>query len=249
MSQSEIPTAAVLIIGNEILSGRTQDSNLNVIAQKLTAIGVRLAEARVVSDIEHEIVTAVNALRAKYTTVITTGGIGPTHDDITADSIAKAFGVVAAEHPEARARLAAYYTSANLTESRLRMARIPVGASLIDNPVSIAPGFHIGNVYVLAGVPAIMAAMLDNVVAGLKHGPAIHTRTVSGSVAESVVAEELGQIAATYPALDIGSYPFVRNNRFGTALVTRGIDAAQVAEASDKIFALVAKHNGEPVVE
>ncbi len=249
MSQSDTPTAAVLIIGNEILSGRTPDANLNAIAKKLVGIGIRLAEARIVPDIEDEIVAAVNALRARYTYVLTTGGIGPTHDDITADSIGKAFGVAIVEHPDARARLESHYTSANLTASRLRMARMPEGASLIDNPVSAAPGFRIGNVYVLAGVPNIMAAMLDNVVATLKHGPTIHSVTVSGYVAESVIAEELGAIAAHHPDLDIGSYPWVKNARYGTALVTRGTDQAAVKEAADQIFALVAKHGGEPVIE
>jgi molybdenum cofactor synthesis domain-containing protein len=246
----ETPTAAVLIIGNEILSGRTPDANLNTIAKKLAGIGVRLIEARVVPDSEAAIVAALNELRARHAYVITTGGIGPTHDDITAASVAKAFGVKLIEHPEARARLLAHYGDPQkLTEARLRMARTPEGAALIDNPVSAAPGFHIGNVYVLAGVPDIMRAMMDGVVATLRHGPAIHSKTVSGFVAESVVAEELEKIAARYPHIDIGSYPWVKEGRFGTALVARGTDEKAVAMAAEEIFVLVSKYDPAPARE
>jgi len=240
------PTAAVLIIGNEILSGRTQDINLNYIANKLTAIGVRLAEARVVADIENDIVEAVNDLRKKYTYVFTTGGIGPTHDDITSDSIGKAFGRRVSENAEARARLEAHYAGATLNAARLRMARVPEGASLIENPVSAAPGFRLENVYVLAGVPNIMRAMLDSIIATLRHGPEIHSISVSGYVAESTVAEELEAIAKRYPMLDIGSYPWVRQARFGTALVVRGTDKASAEKAADEIFALVESKGGNP---
>ena len=243
------PTAAALIIGNEILSGRTQDGNLNVIAKKLVSIGVRLLEARVVADIETEIVEAVNALRAKYNYVITTGGIGPTHDDITAASIAKAFGVPVVEHPEARSRLMSYYTEARINEARLRMARVPQGATLIDNPVSAAPGIRMGNVYILAGVPAIMEAMMDTVAAELRHGPAIYSIAVAGTAAESVIAGELAQIAANWPALDIGSYPWFRMGQYGTSLVVRGTDEKAVKAAADQLFALLAKHGGKPEVE
>ena len=250
MSDEQNPTAAVLIIGNEILSGRTQDSNLSVIAKKLGAIGVRLREARVVADIEGEIVEAVNGLRSRYTYVITTGGIGPTHDDITAASIAKAFAVPLIEHPEARAALAAYYvTPDNLTEARLRMARTPQGASLIPNPVSSAPGFRVENVYVLAGVPAVMQAMMEAVASMLKHGPALQSLGVAGYVAESKIADGLAAIAARYPALDIGSYPWFRDGRYGTTLVTRGTDKAFVKAAADEIFALVAAAGGDPAYE
>jgi molybdenum cofactor synthesis domain-containing protein len=248
-SQPPSPTAAVLIIGNEILSGRTQDANLNYIAVTLSKIGIRLGEARVVADVEQEIVSAVNTLRAKFTYVFTTGGIGPTHDDITADCIAKAFGVGIGEHPEARKRLEISYKTTGLSAARLRMARIPEGAGLVDNPVSAAPGFVIENVYVLAGVPHIMQAMLDNIAAGLKHGPAIYSLTVAGFVAESKIAEELGAIASSNPQLDIGSYPWFRGGRFGTSLVTRGTDETAVRKAADAIFALVAKYDGEPVRE
>lgn len=246
-----IPTAAVLIIGNEILSGRTQDSNLNAIAKKLAAIGVRLAEARVVPDIEEKIIEAVNALRAAYSYVLTTGGIGPTHDDITADSIAKAFGVAVVENPDAKARLVAHYSSKNLplNEARLRMARMPEGASLIENGVSGAPGFCIGNVYVLAGVPDIMRSMLESVVPMFRHGPAYVSVSVSGYIAESLVAKDLAAIAARYPMLDIGSYPWERDGRWGSALVARGTDRALIDAAADELAALVKKFDPVPVIE
>ena len=240
------PTAAVLIIGNEILSGRTADSNLNYIARKLTEIGIKLAEVRVVPDIESEIVAAVNVLRARYTYVFTTGGIGPTHDDITSDCIGKAFGVAVTEHPDARARLLAHYTESRLNDARLRMARVPEGAVLIDNLVSAAPGFRMENVYVMAGVPNIMQSMMDSVAAGLQHGPTIHSVSVSGYVPESLIAADLGAVAERYPQLDIGSYPWVRDGRWGTALVARGTDQAMVERAADEIFALVIPHDPAP---
>jgi len=246
MTEMSNPTAAVLIIGNEILSVRTQDSNLNSIAKKLSSLGIKLKEARVVPDVEDEIIAALNALRNRYTYVFTTGGIGATHDDITADSVARAFGLPIIENPEARARLEAHYTPANLNAARLRMARMPEGAALIDNPVSVAPGFRIENVYVMAGVPNIMQAMLDGVVAGLKHGATIYSVSVSGPVPENNVAEELGAIAANYPHLDIGSYPWFRVGKWGTALVVRGTDKVLVDEAADKLFALMAKQGIEP---
>ena len=248
-SMSETPTASVLIIGNEILSGRTPDANLVYIAQKLAGIGVKLCEARVVPDIEADIVAAVNELRARYTYVFTTGGIGPTHDDITAASIARAFGIKLVEHPEARARLLAYYTEANLNPARLRMAMTPENATLIDNPISAAPGFRIENVYVLAGVPNIMHAMMDNIATELRHGPAIHSIAVSGNVAESTIAEALAAIAARWPQTDIGSYPWFRQGQYGTSLVVRGTDKDAVKTAAGDIFALVEKRGGKPVIE
>jgi len=249
MNETSSPTAAVLIIGNEILSGRTQDANLNVIAKKLAGIGVRLCEARVVPDIEADIVKAVNELRARYTYLFTTGGIGPTHDDITAEAVGRAFGMPVIEHPEARARLLAYYTDTGINPARLRMARVPQGATLIDNPISAAPGFRIENVYVLAGVPGIMQAMMDNVAAQLRHGPAIHSIAISGAVAESTVAEELANIAAHWPQLDIGSYPWFRQGKYGTSLVVRGTDKTAVQAAADEIFAMIEKRGGKPEIE
>ncbi|MDR3450437.1 MAG: molybdopterin-binding protein [Alphaproteobacteria bacterium] len=237
------PSAALLIIGNEILSGRTQDANLNAIATRLTGLGIPLKEVRVVPDIEGEIVAALDALRARYTYVFTTGGIGPTHDDITVDAVAKAFGVDVVEDPEARALLAARYEADKLTPARLRMARVPRGSSLVANPISGAPGMKIGNVFVLAGVPDIMRAMLDSVVATLQPGPKIYSHSVSGFIGESLIAEELGAIAARYPLIDIGSYPWVRDGKFGTALVSRGTDEQAVMRASDEIAALLQSRN------
>ena len=245
---SRAPTAALLIIGNEILSGRTQDSNLNVLARKLGALGIKLVEARVVPDEEAAIVAAVNALRERATYVFTTGGIGPTHDDITVASIAKAFNVPVVEDAEARARLTAYYTFEKLNPARLRMALVPQGASLIDNPVSTAPGFHLGNVYALAGVPSVMEAMLDSLLADLKHGPALHTTTISCAVPESMIADGLAAIATRFPQLDIGSYPTFRPGKIGLALVTRGTDKPAVTAATADICALVMAQGGEPTV-
>ena len=185
-----------------------------------------------------EIVAAINTLRARYTYVFTTGGIGPTHDDITVDAVAAAFGVEVIEHPKARALLTAHYGE-KINAARMRMARTPKGATLVANPISKAPGMKIDNVYVLAGVPDIMRAMLDGIISTLQHGPALHSLTVSGFIAESLIAEELGTIAARFPQLDIGSYPWVKDGRFGTALVARGIDKAAVHKAAVEIAAAV----------
>ena len=246
---TKTPTAAALIVGNEVLSGRTQDSNLNAIAKKMFSLGIKLAEARVVADIESEIVEAVNALRGRYTYVFTTGGIGPTHDDITAASVAKAFGMPLVESPEARARLVAYYTESKLNPARLLMAKIPAGASLIDNSVSAAPGFRMDNVHVLAGVPDIMKAMLDVVATGLQKGPAIKVATINCAVPESILADELAAIATNYPQLDIGSYPSFRVGQIGLTLVVRGTDLTAVRAATEAISTLVVKYDGQPVVE
>jgi molybdenum cofactor synthesis domain-containing protein len=237
--ETTAPTAAVLVIGNEILSGRTQDVNINAIAKKLGAIGIPVGEARIVADIESEIVAALNNLRARYTYVFTTGGIGPTHDDITVDAVAAAFGVKVIEHPEARALLTRYYGTEKLTPARLRMARVPEGAHLIDNPVSTAPGIKIANVYVMAGVPDIRQAMLDSVIVTLRHGPKIYSRTVSAFIAESAIAEELGTVAKKFSHIDIGSYPWVNQGKLGTALVARGTDPKAVQTAIDEIAALI----------
>ncbi|MDD5586391.1 MAG: molybdopterin-binding protein [Alphaproteobacteria bacterium] len=245
----ECPTAAVLIIGNEILSGRTQDINLNVIARKLLALGIRLAEARVVRDDEAAIVEAVNALREAYTYIFTTGGIGPTHDDITTPSIAKAFGLPVSRHPEALALLTAYYTPANLNPERLRMADMPEGACLIDNPVSVIPGFQIGNVFVFAGVPEVMLAMLDSVAQTIRGGPCIHAVTINCDLTEGILAGELAGVASRFASLDIGSYPSFRLGKIGVALVVRGTNRQAVDEATAEIVALVTRLGGNPEIE
>src|SRR6185503_17217015 len=193
------PTAGLLLIGDEILSGRTKDKNLGYIADFLTALGIDLMEARVVADIEDDIVAAVNALRSRYTYVFTTGGIGPTHDDITADAIAKAFGVKIDYDPRAVAILEAHYQPGQLNEARMRMARIPEGAELIENPVSKAPGFRLGGVFVMAGVPKIMQAMMDQLASRLSRGSAIITATVTAYIAEGDLAQPLKEIQDRYP--------------------------------------------------
>lgn len=237
------PTAAVLIIGNEILSGKTQDVNLNAIALRLLPLGIRLTEARVVADDEGAIIAAVNALRAAYDYVFTTGGIGPTHDDITAASVAKAFGKALVENPEARARLLRYYGAEKLTPARLLMARMPEGSELIDNPVSAAPGFQVENVFVLAGVPDIMRAMFEDCAARLQAGPAYQSRTINCLVAESLIAEPLGVIAERYADCSIGSYPWFRLGQYGLSLVVRGTDGMLLDAAAADILALTRKHD------
>jgi len=225
---SEVSTAAVLIIGDEILSGRTQDTNLNAIARYLGTFGVDLKEARVVGDLEDEIVAAVNALRSRYDYVITTGGIGPTHDDITADCVAKAFGVALYEHPEILAMMTARFGD-QLNAARRRMARVPEGGSLVKNPVNGPPGFQIGNVFVLAGVPQIMRGMLEDVGHRLKSGAVVISRTVriDGS-GEGAIAAPLEAVANAHPTLSLGSYPFFSAEGYGSNLVIRGRDPAEV---------------------
>jgi molybdenum cofactor synthesis domain-containing protein len=233
-------TAAVMIIGDEILSGRTQDTNLNFIARYLGTYGVDLAEARVVPDIEDEIVTALNALRAKYDYVITTGGIGPTHDDITADCVAKAFGVELYEHPEIIEMMRSRWQG-ELNAARRRMARVPVGGSLVKNAVQGPPGFQIGNVFVLAGVPMVMRGMMDDVVPRLRTGAVVISRTVRVEGAgEGVIAEPLANLAKAHPDLSIGSYPFFGPQGYGSNLVVRGRDGALVEQTVDELIAALA---------
>ena len=242
MPSAPQPTAALLIIGNEILSGRTQDANLNYLAKTLGGIGIRLAECRVVPDIEAKIIEAVNALRQAYDYVFTSGGIGPTHDDITSATVAKAFGVKLVRHLEAEARLTKHYKPEDLNEARLKMADVPEGAKLIDNPVSAAPGFFIENVYVMAGVPRIMQAMLDSIKGSLKGGARTISRTVSASITEGYIAQELSAIQEAFPAVEIGSYPFIRDGKLGVSLVSRGTDADTLEQVVVAIRALVTKH-------
>ncbi len=228
------PTAAMLVIGDEILSGRTQDANTHHLAQELTKAGIDLREVRVVPDVQSEIVDAVNALRHKYTHVFTSGGIGPTHDDITADSIAAAFGVPIGVRADARDLLASNYAGgmADMTEARLRMARIPEGAKLIVNAISKAPGFSMENVHVMAGVPAIFVVMLEVLLPSLTHGSPVLSRTIRLDVPESQVADTLADIAQAFPDLSIGSYPFSMYGKYGTNIVVRGTDKTLVDDAA-----------------
>jgi len=234
------PTAAMLVIGDEILSGRTRDSNLHYLACELTKHGIRLAEARIVADDHAEIVAAVNALRGAYDHLFTSGGIGPTHDDITADAIAAAFGAPIGPRADAMALLAAHYERQNLpfNESRQRMARIPDGASLIENPVSIAPGFTLGNVHVMAGVPRIFEAMLASVLPTLTGGAPLLSQSLRVMRGEGEIAADFGALAAEFPDLSMGSYPFTTNGAYGTNLVIRGTDPARVAAAMLRLTAL-----------
>ena len=226
-------TAAVLIIGNEILSGKTQDANLQFIASGFARLGIRLAEARVIRDEPEVIAAVVNELRARYTYVFTTGGIGPTHDDLTAESIARAFGVGLVVNEEARRRIAS--SGRELNAARLKRATVPEGASLIDNAVSFAPGFRIGNVFVLAGVPSIARAMFAACEHELEGGSPIVSESIDVYQREGDFAAALEAIAKRYPEVDIGSYPFSREGRLGASLVVRGADGARVAAAMAEI--------------
>jgi molybdenum cofactor synthesis domain-containing protein len=233
-------TAAVLLIGDELLSGRTKDKNSGYIAEYLTNIGIELREVRIVPDVTAEIVAALNALRARYTYVFTTGGIGPTHDDITADAVAEAFGVTIDHDPRAVAMLAERFPPEQLNEARLRMARIPAGAELIANSVSRAPGFNIGNVYVMAGVPAIMHAMLDVVAPTLKTGVKILSDTVRAGLKEGDIGSALAEIAKAHPEVAIGSYPFWSETGPDTNVVVRSRDPNKLAEAMISVKAMIA---------
>lgn len=227
------PTAAVLLIGDEILSGRTKDKNLGFIADYMTALGIDLREARLVPDVEEEIVSALNALRHRYSYVFTTGGIGPTHDDITADAVARAFGVEIDHDPKAVEILLAYFKEMGRepNEARMRMARIPRGASLIANPVSKAPGFQMGNVFVMAGVPKIMNAMMEDVATRLTRGVPMISKTVEFRGGEGDAAKPLGEIQKAFPTVVIGSYPFQAPDGFATNLVLRSRDVDILDEA------------------
>jgi molybdenum cofactor synthesis domain-containing protein len=246
MTESSAPpvTAAVLVIGDEILSGRTKDKNIGYIAEFLTALGIDLMEVRIVGDEEAAIVAAVNALRARYGYVFTTGGIGPTHDDITAQSIAKAFGVTIDYDPRAvkilQERLA--QTGAELNEARLRMTRIPAGAELVLNTVSAAPGFWLDNVIVLAGVPSIMQAMLDGVAPKLKTGVRMLSETVRADAREGDIGSPLGEIAKAHPEVAIGSYPFFDEAHGpNTNVVLRARDPQKLAAAKIAVDAMLAR--------
>jgi molybdenum cofactor synthesis domain-containing protein len=240
----EFVTAALLVIGDEILSGRTKDKNIGYIAEYLTALGIDLKEVRVVGDIETEIVGAVNALRERYTYVFTTGGIGPTHDDITAECVAKAFGVTIDYDPRAveilKARLA--QTGGEMNEARMRMTRVPKGATLVLNKISAAPGFRIGNVIVMAGIPSVMQAMLDYVTPQLKTGAKMLSESIRADCREGDIGTELGAIAKTHADVVIGSYPFVdEKNLANTNVVVRSRDPQKLTAAKAAIEAMLSR--------
>ncbi len=235
------PTAAVLVIGDEVLSGRTRDTNSGHIAEVLTGVGIDLKEIRVVADDEAAIVEAVNALRARWTYVFTTGGIGPTHDDITADAVARAFGVGIDHDPRAVAMLRERFPNAeDLNEGRLRMARIPFGADLVANRISKAPGFRLENVFVFAGVPSIMKAMLEVVTPTLEVGPLIASESIRADAKEGDIATPLAAVQAQHPTVAIGSYPFMDDQGFNTNVVLRSRDLAALAAARAAVEAMLA---------
>jgi molybdenum cofactor synthesis domain-containing protein len=241
MVSNDSVTAGLLVIGDEILSGRTKDVNIAATAEFCTDLGIELREVRVVADIEDEIIAAVRALSDRYTYVFSTGGIGPTHDDITADAMAKAFGVALPINPEARAMLEARWKTSGteVTEARLRMARIPEGASLIVNTVSAAPGFRIGNVHVMAGVPVIMKAMLEAIAPTLTGGRKVHSIGIQCGVGEGAIGGPFGKLQEEYPDVKMGSYPQFGSGRPSTELVLRSADEARLAEAAVKVREMV----------
>ena len=241
-------TAAILVIGDEILSGRTKDKNIGTIADFLTGLGIDLSEVRIVPDLEDEIVAAVNALRHRYTYLFTTGGIGPTHDDITADSVAKAFGVPISEDPRAIEMLLQRIKPEDLNEARRRMARIPEGADLIRNDISKAPGFMLGNVIVMAGVPAIMQNMMDNVVTRLEGGARMIAASIDAAgLPEGAYAAGLGALAKLHPDVSIGSYPSFTPEGFRNQIVVRGKEPGAVETARAAVVEMLAGLQGDGV--
>jgi molybdenum cofactor synthesis domain-containing protein len=249
MAQGKTVTACLIIIGNEVLSGRTQDANLRYLGENLNALGVRLAEARVIADDEQTIQRTVNECRAAYDYVFTTGGIGPTHDDITAASVAKAFGVALERNPEALALLGRHYKPEDINQARLKMAEIPLGATLLENPVSWAPGFQIGNVFVMAGVPSIMRGMFD----GLKHrlvgGRPVQSRTLSAFIKEGDLAGPLAALQERHATVEMGSYPFVRDDRLGVSIVLRSPDDGPLEAAAEEMRGIMRGLGQEPIEE
>ncbi|ODU54594.1 MAG: molybdopterin-binding protein [Acetobacteraceae bacterium SCN 69-10] len=248
------PTACLLVIGNEVLSGRTQDANIKFLATRLGEIGIPLREVRIIPDVAETIIATVNAVRPMFDHVFTTGGIGPTHDDITSECVAAAFGVPWEPHPEAWARMERHYKPGEFNPARQRMATMPRGASLIDNAISIAPGFTIGNVHVMAGVPRIMQSMFDTLAPRLAGGPPIVARAVHAlGLAEGRIADGLAAIQGRYPGLDVGSYPYYRASGNGVAIVAKGPDPAADEAAIAEVTALMqalghAPIQGEPPV-
>ena len=242
------PTACLLVIGNEVLSGRTQDLNIQFIARRLGEIGIPLREVRVIPDVSATIVSVVNEVRARYDHVFTTGGIGPTHDDITSECVAIAFGVPWERHPEAWARMERHYEPGQFNAARQRMATMPRGAILIDNAVSIAPGFTMGNVHVMAGVPRIMQAMFATLAPTLAGGTPVQSRAVHAiGLLEGAIAEALSAIQDRYPALDLGSYPFYRATGSGVALVAKGTDEAALESCIAEITAMITADGKAPI--
>lgn len=239
----------MIIIGNEILSGRTVDANLSYVAKRLNdAAGIQMREARVIPDVTETIVATVNECRAKFDYVFTSGGIGPTHDDITSDAIAKAFGVALHRDPQAERILRQHYTEDTINEARLKMAEVPVGATLLDNPVSSAPGFRMENVFVMAGVPRICAAMVDAILPTLKGGAPVLTLSITTNLAEGEIAADLTAIQQRHTDIDIGSYPLFKQGELSTTLVLRSPEDSRNQAAASEIRAMIAAHHGREIV-
>src|SRR5215469_6899622 len=245
-TERKIVTACVLIIGNEILSGRTPDANLAFLARGLTELGIRLREARVIPDDGSVIVSTVNEVRLAFDYIFTTGGIGPTHDDITAQCVADAFGVPLIVHPEAKRLLETHYPPGHLNEARLRMAIVPEGAVLLPNPISRAPGFRLDNVFVLPGVPSIMQGIFEQLKHGLVGGEKLLSRSVSCHLAEGTLAKDLAALQERFPDVEIGSYPYFRRGDFGVTLVLRGTRRDRLAAATEELKSLIRKLDGDP---
>ena len=242
------PIACILVIGNEVLSGRTQDANIAVIARALGEIGIPLREVRVIPDVAETIIATVNAVRVQFDHVLTTGGIGPTHDDITSECVARAFGVPWVPHPDAWARMERHYKPGEFNAARQRMATMPAGATLIDNAISIAPGFTIGNVHVMAGVPRIMQAMLATLLPTLPAGTPVQSRAVhANGLLEGTIAAGLEAIQGAYPDLDLGSYPYYRGGGGGVSLVAKGTDPVRLTACIDAVTALIAQFGLTPI--
>lgn len=246
MTEAKTVTACLIIIGNEILSGRTRDANLQFLGENLNALGIRLMEGRVIPDVEATIIANVNDARARFDYVFTTGGIGPTHDDITSACIAKAFGRRLIRHPAAEALLLAHYKPEDVTPERMKMADVPEDSVLLDNPVSRAPGFQVDNVFVLPGVPRIMQAMFDLFKHRLAGGAAMLSKSVASYTPEGKIAARLTALQDEYPALEIGSYPFSRDGRHGSTIVIRGTDADDIAAAAEKLRGIIRDLGNEP---
>jgi len=243
VNSADIVTAGLIVIGDEVLSGRTKDKNIGYVAEKLTETGIQLKEVRIVADDQDAIVEAINVLRARYDYVFTTGGIGPTHDDITADAVGAAFGLPVEMDARALDIMRRHFRESQLTPARLRMTRMPVGAALIDNPVSVAPGFSVENVYVMAGVPQIMQGMLDQVVPTLRAGQKVLSRTLRVDAKEGDIADVLGAAQTAFSDVAIGSYPFHVDLRFGVNVVFRGPDAGRLDAAAKQVQAHLAARN------
>ncbi|NVK19429.1 MAG: competence/damage-inducible protein A [Methylocystaceae bacterium] len=240
-------TAAILIIGNEILSGRTKDANLSFLATSLNELGIQVREARVIPDLEDVIIHTLNHLRSQFDYVFTTGGIGPTHDDITASCVAKAFGLEFGLNDDAHAMLKSHYKPEDLNEARLRMAHTPKGAILIENPISKAPGFQVENVFVLAGVPKITCAMFDNLKDRLKGGATVQSATLTTDLTEGVIAQKLGDIQDQFTDIDIGSYPYFKEGAFGVSLVLRGTDENRVDQCQTTVKEMIESLGGKVI--